>query len=99
MFSAAVAVSAGTVPELPPLRALVNKVLQLLEVGVLELMQAERIFANVWILAWGTLLPGLALANPVVTLASAAALAIPVKASEVARLETWVGSVATPAIA
>ena len=95
MFKAAVAVSSGIVPAVPPLLALVNRVLQLTEAGVLELMQAERIFAKVWILAWGAALPGLALAKPVATLASVSALAILVEASEIAKLETWVGSVAT----
>ena len=98
MFKAAVAVSPGIVPVVPPLRALVNSVLQLVEAGVLELMQADSMFAKVWILAWGTLLSGLALTNPVATLASVAALAVPVEARGVLELETWVGSVAIPTI-
>ena len=99
MFKAAVAVSPGIVPVVPPLLALVKRVLQLAEVGVLELMQADRMFAKVWILGLGTLLSGFALANPVATLASVAALAITVEAPEVSKLETWVGSVAIPTIA
>ncbi len=47
MFKAAVAVSSGSVPVVPPLRALVKSVLQLTEFGVLELMQADRMLAKV----------------------------------------------------
>lgn len=88
MFKAAVAVSTGIVPVVPPLRAFVKRVLQLVEVGVLELMQAERMLAKVWILLRGILLSGLGLANPVATLARVAALAIPVEPPEVSELET-----------
>lgn len=99
MFMAAVAVSPGTIPVVPSLRALLKRVVQLVEVGALELMQADRMLAKVWILLRGTLLSGLALANPVATLARAAALTMPVEAAGVPELETWVGSVAIPAIA
>ena len=47
MFIAAVAVSSGVVPETPLLRALVNRVAQLVEADELELMQADRMFARV----------------------------------------------------
>jgi len=47
MLIAAVAVSSGIAPEAPLLRALLNRVVQLLEVAELELMQAARMFASV----------------------------------------------------
>jgi len=47
MFIAAVAVSSGVVPDVPSLRALLNRVVQLIEVGALELMHADRMFARV----------------------------------------------------
>ena len=62
MFMAAAAVSAGTIPELPRLRALEKRVVQLRDVDESELMHADRIFASVWILLrgiepWDTVVP------------------------------------------
>ena len=47
IFIAAVAVSSGVVPDVPLLRALLNRAAQLLELGELELMHADRMFARV----------------------------------------------------
>lgn len=47
MFIAAVAVSSGAAPDVPLLRALLNSAVQLIEVGALELMHADRMFARV----------------------------------------------------
>lgn len=47
MFMAAVAVSPGVVPDAPSLRALLNRVVQLIELGASELMHADRMFARV----------------------------------------------------
>ena len=47
MFIAAAAVSSGVVPDVPLLRALLNRAVQLMELGELELMHADRMFARV----------------------------------------------------
>ena len=103
MLIAAVAVSVGAVPVVPPDFASASSVVHALDAGPVEFTHAARMFARVLIVVRGTapFPPGVvASATPVDSVARfpafANAFAIPTCASAVPELDTCVASVANP---